>query len=301
MLKTAFIGLGVMGYPMAGHLARSGYSVTVYNRTRGKADRWVTEHEGHAADTPREAAAGADVIFVCVGNDNDVRHVTYGEDGVLAGLKSGAVLVDHTTTSADLAVELKQACDATHAYFIDAPVSGGQAGAENGCLTVMCGGEESVFKRVQPVMETYAYQAQLMGESGQGQRCKMVNQICIAGVLQGLSEALVLAEKVDLPIDKVVETLQHGAAGSWQMVNRLETMARGEFDFGFAIDWMRKDLSICIEEATSHSVNLPLVKAVDRSYLLLQEQGLGRMDTSSLVKALQAGAHGAVWNSLGKE
>ncbi|MDN3554469.1 NAD(P)-dependent oxidoreductase [Halomonas maura] len=291
MLKTAFIGLGVMGYPMAGHLARRGYSVTVYNRTRGKADRWIIEHEGRAADTPREAATGADVVFVCVGNDNDVRNVIYGEDGALAGLKPGAVLVDHTTTSADLAVELNQACGASLSHFIDAPVSGGQAGAENGCLTVMCGGTESVFKRVQPVIETYAYQAQLMGESGQGQRCKMVNQICIAGILQGLSEALMLAEKANLPVAKIVATLQHGAAGSWQMVNRLETMAKGEFDFGFAIDWMRKDLSICIEEASFHNMSLPLVEAVDRRYQLLQEQGLGRMDTSALVKALQEGTH----------
>jgi len=277
-----------MGYPMAGHLARTGYPVTVYNRTRAKADKWADEFDGRAAATPREAAAEADLVFVCVGNDDDVRSVIYGDDGVLAGMKPGAVLVDHTTTSAHLALELEAACIAEQVGFVDAPVSGGQAGAENGCLTVMCGGEQEVFQRVEPVMRSYSRQVQLMGECGQGQRCKMVNQICIAGVLQGLSEALVLAQRVGLPVDRVVDTLQHGAAGSWQMVNRLETMAKDKFDFGFAIDWMRKDLGICMEEAAGHGVRLPMTEAVDRRYELLQRQGLGRMDTSVLVKALMA-------------
>ncbi len=291
--KIAFIGLGVMGYPMAGHLMRNGHPVTVYNRTRAKAEKWVIEHKGDAADTPGEAAADADLVFICVGNDDDVRNMIYGRDGVLDRLKPGAVLVDHTTTSAHLAIELEATCRQARCSFIDAPVSGGQAGAENGCLTVMCGGDESTFQRIKPVMRSYSRQVQLMGGSGQGQRCKMVNQICIAGVLQGLSEALVLAEKVDLPIAQVVDTLQHGAAGSWQMVNRLETMAKGEFNFGFAIDWMRKDLGICMEEAATHGVHLPVTEAVDRRYQLLQQQGLGRMDTSVLVKALRTNAKDA--------
>ncbi|MBV1788268.1 NAD(P)-dependent oxidoreductase [Marinobacterium sp. D7] len=288
--KTAFIGLGVMGYPMAGHLARNGYPVSVYNRTRAKADKWAAEFEGRAAATPRQAADDADIVFVCVGNDDDVRSVIYGDDGVLAGMKPGAVLVDHTTNSAHLAIELAAACKQAQVAFIDAPVSGGQAGAENGCLTVMCGGEEAVFQRIEPVMRSYSRQVQLMGECGQGQRCKMVNQICIAGVLQGLSEALLLAQQAGLPVDRVVDTLQHGAAGSWQMVNRMETMARGEFDFGFAIDWMRKDLGICMEAAAAYGLRLPMTEAVDRRYELMQQQGLGRMDTSVLVKALKTDA-----------
>jgi len=287
-IKTAFIGLGVMGYPMAGHLAKHDYPVTVFNRSQDKAKKWADEFQGEFALTPKAAAIEADMVFVCVGNDNDVRSVIYGDDGVLAGLKPGAILVDHTTTSADLAIELQAACEKQGNHFIDAPVSGGQAGAENGALTVMCGGSQTSFDKALPVMDSFSKQVQLLGENGQGQRCKMVNQICITGILQGLSEALMLAQKADLDIAQVVDTLKHGAAGSWQMANRLETMAKDEFDFGFAIDWMRKDLAICLEEAERHNIELPLTKKVDQSYKTLQDQGLNRMDTSVLVKAVKA-------------
>ncbi|TDP01274.1 3-hydroxyisobutyrate dehydrogenase [Marinomonas balearica] len=285
--KVAFIGLGVMGYPMAGHLAKAGYDVTVYNRTSSKAEQWAVDYDGKFGVTPNLAADGADVVFVCVGNDNDVRSVIYGDEGVLSSMKEGAVLVDHTTTSANLAQELFEASQKQSVGFIDAPVSGGQAGAENGKLTVMCGGEASVFNSVKDIIDSYAQQVQLMGTSGQGQRAKMVNQICIAGILQGLSEALLLAEKANLDVPQVVETLQHGAAGSWQMVNRLETMAQDKFDFGFAIDWMRKDLGICLEEAERMGINMPMTKETDERYARLQEQGLGRMDTSVLVKSFK--------------
>ncbi|CAH0536103.1 NAD(P)-dependent oxidoreductase [Vibrio marisflavi] len=285
-IKVAFVGLGVMGYPMAGFLQKAGYQTTVYNRTLEKAQRWADEYQGRYQATPKQASEGCDVVFVCVGNDDDVRSVVYGEDGVLAGLKSGAVLVDHTTTSAELAIELSKACTEQGNAFIDAPVSGGQAGAENGVLTVMCGGEQPVFDQVYPVIDAYAKQISLLGENGQGQRCKMVNQICITGVLQGLSEALLLAEKSNLDISKVVETLKHGAAGSWQMENRASTMAENKFDFGFAIDWMRKDLGFCLDEAERLGLDLHLVKQVDQQYAQLQNEGLGRMDTSVLIKAV---------------
>ncbi|EJY0697683.1 TPA: NAD-binding protein [Vibrio parahaemolyticus] len=284
--RVAFIGLGVMGYPMAGYLSKAGYETKVYNRTKAKADKWAAEYNGIACETPREAAEGCDIVFTCVGNDNDVRSVVYGEEGLLVGLKAGAVLVDHTTTSAELAVELADACKKVGNHFIDAPVSGGQAGAENGVLTIMCGGEPSVFDHVAPVMDVYAKQITLLGENGQGQRCKMVNQICIGGILQGLSEALLLAKKSGLDIEQVVETLKHGAAGSWQMENRATTMAQDKFDFGFAIDWMRKDLSFCLEEAERVGLDLPLTKMVDEQYAGLQREGLGRMDTSVLIKAV---------------
>lgn len=284
--RVAFIGLGVMGYPMAGYLSKAGYETKVYNRTKAKADKWAAEYNGIACETPREAAEGCDIVFTCVGNDNDVRSVVYGEEGLLVGLKAGAVLVDHTTTSAELAVELADACKKVGNHFIDAPVSGGQAGAENGVLTIMCGGEPSVFDHVAPVMDVYAKQITLLGENGQGQRCKMVNQICIGGILQGLSEALLLAQKKKsgLDIEQVVETLKHGAAGSWQMENRATTMAQDKFDFGFAIDWMRKDLGFCLEEAERVGLELPLTKMVDEQYAGLQREGLGRMDTSVLIK-----------------
>lgn len=285
--KVSFIGLGVMGYPMAGHLQKTGFATTVYNRTTAKAEAWAKEYGGEFASTPREAAKGVDIVFVCVGNDDDVRSVIYGEDGVLASMKPGSVLVDHTTTSADLAVELAKACQDKGVSFIDAPVSGGQAGAENGTLTVMCGGDKAVFERVKPVIDAYAKQAVLMGENGQGQRCKMVNQICIAGILQGLSEALVLAQASGLDIAQMVDVLKHGAAGSWQMENRAVTMSQDKFDFGFAIDWMRKDLGICLDEAASKGIELPLTKDVDQKYAALQAKGLGRMDTSVLIKAGQ--------------
>ncbi|MFW1466626.1 NAD(P)-dependent oxidoreductase [Vibrio parahaemolyticus] len=284
--RVAFIGLGVMGYPMAGYLSKAGYETKVYNRTKTKADKWAAEYNGIACETPREAAEDCDIVFTCVGNDNDVRSVVYGEEGLLVGLKAGAVLVDHTTTSAELAVELADACKKVGNHFIDAPVSGGQAGAENGVLTIMCGGEPSVFDHVAPVMDVYAKQITLLGENGQGQRCKMVNQICIGGILQGLSEALLLAQKSGLDIEQVVETLKHGAAGSWQMENRATTMAQDKFDFGFAIDWMRKDLGFCLEEAERVGLELPLTKMVDEQYAGLQREGLGRMDTSVLIKAV---------------
>lgn len=284
--RVAFIGLGVMGYPMAGYLSKAGYETKVYNRTKAKADKWAAEYNGIACETPREAAEGCDIVFTCVGNDDDVRSVVYGEEGILVGLKAGAVLVDHTTTSADLAVELADACTKYGNHFIDAPVSGGQAGAENGVLTIMCGGEQNIFDRVSPAMDVYAKQMTLLGENGQGQRCKMVNQICIGGVLQGLSEALLLAQKSGLDIEQVVETLKHGAAGSWQMENRAKTMAQDKFDFGFAIDWMRKDLGFCLEEAERVGLELPLTKKVDEQYADLQRDGLGRMDTSVLIKAV---------------
>ncbi|MGD8171606.1 NAD(P)-dependent oxidoreductase [Vibrio sp. TRT 21S02] len=285
--KVAFIGLGVMGYPMAGFLQKAGYTTKVYNRTQAKAKQWAEQYGGQAADTPREAALDCDVVFVCVGNDNDVRSVVYGEEGILAGLKPGAVLVDHTTTSAELAEELGEACRQVRNEFIDAPVSGGQAGAENGVLTIMCGGESEVFAAIEPVMSVYAKQSTLLGKNGQGQRCKMVNQICIGGILQGLSEALILAQQSGLDIPTVVETLKHGAAGSWQMENRAVTMSQDKFDFGFAIDWMRKDLGFCLQEAEKAGIALPLTKQVDEQYAQLQKEGLGRMDTSVLIKSLK--------------
>lgn len=283
---VAFVGLGVMGYPMAGFLSKAGYSTKVYNRTYSKAQKWQDEYQGIACETPKQAAQECDIVFVCVGNDDDVRSVVYGEEGILAGMKPGAILVDHTTTSANLAVELAEAAQKAGNEFIDAPVSGGQAGAENGVLTIMCGGDSAIFDQVAPVMDVYAKQATLLGENGQGQRCKMVNQICIAGVLQGLSEAIQLAQQSGLDIEQVVNTLKHGAAGSWQMENRATTMAQDKFDFGFAIDWMRKDLGFCLEEAQRVGLDLPLTQQVDQRYAELQAQGLGRMDTSVLIKAL---------------
>ncbi|MBJ7551612.1 NAD(P)-dependent oxidoreductase [Marinomonas ostreistagni] len=284
--QVAFLGLGVMGFPMAGHLAKAGYNVTVYNRTFSKAERWTEEYNGHAAKTPAEAVHNADIVCICVGNDNDVRSVVLGDDGVLAGVKANAIVIDHTTTSAVLAEELDKACETAGVHFMDAPVSGGQAGAENGVLTAMCGAQAAVFDTAAPVISSYAQKVERMGPVGQGQRCKMVNQICIAGILNGLSEALAVAQKADLDIRKVVDTLQHGAAGSWQMVNRMETMAKDEFDFGFAIDWMRKDLGICLDQAARYGLDLKMVKEVDQHYASLQQEGLGRMDTSVLVKAI---------------
>lgn len=285
--KVAFIGLGVMGAPMAGHLQEKGFSTTVYNRTHSKAEIWQTTYHGSIAATPREAAQEADIVFMSVGNDNDVRSICYGEDGILAGLKPGAILIDHTTASATLAHELENACHKQGNHFMDCPVSGGQSGAEKGCLTIMCGGDEQTFARVKPVMGSYAQQIQLVGRCGAGQRCKMVNQICIAGVLQGLSEGLLLAETVGLDIHQLVETLKFGAAGSWQMENRAETMAQNKFSFGFAIDWMRKDLGICLEEAAHQHIELPLTKQVDERYAKLQEEGCGRLDTSALILSLK--------------
>lgn len=282
--NVAFIGLGVMGFPMAGHLAKAGYKTKVFNRTESKAKLWAQEFSSEYQPTPGLAATNCDIVFLCVGNDDDVRSVVYGEDGVLASMVTGSVLVDHTTTSAELAEELARACMEKNISFIDAPVSGGQAGAENAALTIMCGGEQTVFDRVEPVMKSYAKQSTLMGKNGQGQRSKMVNQICIAGVLKGLSEGLLLAKKADLNINQLVDVLKHGAAGSWQMENRTVTMSQDKFDFGFAIDWMHKDLSICLNEANKMGVTLPLTEKVDSEYQTLQQQGFGRMDTSVLFK-----------------
>jgi 3-hydroxyisobutyrate dehydrogenase len=283
--NVAFVGLGVMGYPMAGHLSEAGYHTKVFNRTPQKSAAWEKQYHGTACNRPADAATDSRIIFLCVGNDDDVRSVMYGEDGILAGAGSGSVIVDHTTTSAELALELAKACEERHLHFIDAPVSGGQAGAENGALTVMCGGETNIFEQVRPVMACYSKQAVLLGEHGQGQRCKMVNQVCIAGILQGLSEALTLAKHAHLNIEQVVDVLKHGAAGSWQMENRAVTMSGGQFDFGFAIDWMRKDLGFCINEAEKYQLDLSMTKQVDQLYANLQQQGLGRMDTSVLIKA----------------
>ena len=284
--KTAFVGLGVMGYPMAGHLATKGHEVAVYNRTASRAGEWTAAHGGARADTPAQAAAGRDFVFVCVGNDDDVRSVVYGGDGVLAGMSEGAVLVDHTTDSADLARELAAAAREKGVGFVDAPVSGGQAGAENGALTVMCGGEEEIFRRAAPVVESYARAVTLMGPSGAGQLAKMVNQICIAGLVQGLSEGMNFAARAGLDCDLVADVISKGAAGSWQMENRARTMARGEFEFGFAVDWMRKDLAIALAEAERNGARLPVTALVDKFYAHVQARGGGRWDTSSLIHLL---------------
>ena len=284
MAKVAFIGLGVMGSPMARHLASKGHDVCVYNRTTAKADEWVKSHGGSRALTPREAAAGREIVFMCVGNDDDVRSVVFGDDGVLAGIEKSAVLVDHTTASATLARELAAACAERGVGFVDAPVSGGQAGAENGQLTIMCGADdEAVFARVEPVMASYAKRTKLLGKSGSGQLAKMVNQICIAGIAQGLSEAINFAMKAGLDPDAVVDVISKGAAQSWQMDNRASTMARGEFEFGFAVQWMRKDLAIVFEEAERNGAELPMTKMVDGFYAEVEQLGGKRWDTSSLI------------------
>ncbi|OUS31407.1 oxidoreductase [Thalassotalea sp. 42_200_T64] len=287
MKKIAFIGLGVMGYPMAGHLAKAGYQVTVYNRTTAKAMQWAHEFENSFAKTPKQAAEDADIVFACVGNDDDVRQVALGEEGIFAGLKAGGVFVDHTTASAELARELNQVALAQGKHFIDAPVSGGQAGAENGQLTVMCGGEQKIFVQLQPVMTAFAKFSQLMGPAGNGQIAKMANQICIAGLVQGLSEALNFAQRAGLDTDKLIETISKGAAGSWQMENRHKTMCAGEYDFGFAVDWMRKDLAITFSEAKKYDAKLPVTEMVDGFYEQIQENGGNRFDTSSLISLLK--------------
>ncbi len=286
MATIGFIGLGVMGYPMAGHLHRAGHDVTVFNRTTAKADAWVAEYGGRSAATPREAVAGADVAMTIVGNDDDVRAVVLGDDGVLAGLDAGSVLVDHTTASAGLARELQECAAAEGIGFVDAPVSGGQSGAENGALTVMCGGEQADFDRVAAIVDTYAVAVTLLGGPGSGQLTKMVNQLCIAGLVQGLSEGLHLGMKAGLDIDQVVDVISKGAAGSWQMANRGSTMARGEFDFGFAVDWMRKDLGIALAEGDRLGASLPVGALVDQFYARVQARGGNRWDTSSLIDLL---------------
>ncbi|KMW57423.1 2-hydroxy-3-oxopropionate reductase [Candidatus Rhodobacter oscarellae] len=288
MAKAAFLGLGVMGYPMAGYLAKAGHEVTVYNRTFSKAEAWVAEHGGAAARTPREAAAGAEFVMACVGNDDDLRSVCLGEDGAFAGMGQGSVFVDHTTVSAAVTRELYAAADGVGADFVDAPVSGGQAGAENGQLVVMCGGNEGPYARAEPVIDCYAKLCKRLGESGAGQLTKMVNQICIAGLVQGLSEGLHFAEKAGLDGKAVVEVIAGGAAGSWQMANRYETMVEDQFEFGFAVDWMRKDLGICLATANENGASLPMTAIVDQFYKDVQKLGGGRWDTSSLIKRLRA-------------
>ena len=285
--QVAFIGLGVMGYPMAGHLAAAGLGKRVYNRTASTAERWQKQHGGTACTTPRESAEGVDVALVCVGNDDDVRSVVFGPDGALAGLAAGSVLVDHTTASAELARELEAACADKGVGFLDAPVSGGQAGAENGQLTVMVGGDADVFDRLEPTLRTYAKQVKRLGGAGSGQLAKMVNQICIAGVLQGLSEGVAFAQAAGLDVDAVVEVIREGAAQSWQMNNRATTMARDEFEFGFAVDWMRKDLDIALGTARQLGARLPLTALVDQFYADVQAMGGGRWDTSSLLRRLR--------------
>jgi 3-hydroxyisobutyrate dehydrogenase len=276
--KVAFIGLGVMGFPMAGHLARGGYDVTVFNRTPSRAAEWVAKYGGRSAETPAAAARDAGFIFSCVGNDNDVRAVTLGPEGAFAGMSSGAILVDHTTASADLARELEQEAERRRLGFLDAPVSGGQAGAENGQLTIMVGGRDDHFAEAEPVT--------LMGPAGAGQLTKMVNQICIAGLVQGLAEGVAFALRAGLDANQVIDVISKGAAQSWQMENRGRTMAEGKFDFGFAVNWMRKDLAICLEEARGNGARLPVTALVDQFYAQVQERGGGRWDTSSLIHLL---------------
>ncbi|MEX0968878.1 MAG: NAD(P)-dependent oxidoreductase [Paracoccaceae bacterium] len=287
MAKVAFIGLGVMGYPMAGHLQAAGHSVCVYNRTAAKAADWVAAHGGTAAPTPAAAAEGAEFVFACVGNDDDLRSVTIGEDGAFAAMAAETIFVDHTTASAEVARELAAEAEAAQFAFIDAPVSGGQAGAEGGKLTVMCGGDAAAFERAAPVIAAFSQACQLLGPSGAGQLAKMVNQICIAGLMQGLAEGLNFAQKAGLDGKALVDVLSKGAAGSWQMLNRHETMLDDKFDFGFAVDWMRKDLGICLAEACRNGANLPVTALVDQFYSDVQQMSGGRWDTSSLIRRLK--------------
>lgn len=287
MAKVAFIGLGTMGYPMAGHLQKAGHEVTVFNRTSEKAQSWVDTYGGSSAATPAAAAAGAEMVFVCVGNDQDLYSVTTAEGGAISGMAAGAVLVDHTTASAEAARTLAAACSEAGLSFLDAPVSGGQAGAENGVLSIMIGGGESVYQRVTPVIDAYAKSHSLLGAVGSGQLAKMMNQICIAGLVQGLSEAIHFGQKSGMDVAAVIDVIQHGAAGSWQMVNRHKTMIDDHYDHGFAVDWMRKDLGIVLDEARSNGAQLPVTALVDQFYADVQAIGGNRWDTSSLLKRLQ--------------
>ena len=288
MARVAFLGLGVMGYPMAAHLKnKGGHDVTVYNRTGAKAEKWVAEHGGSFARTPAEAARDQDFVFACVGNDDDLRSVTLGPDGAFGAMKAGAVFVDNTTASAEVAQELDAAARARGLGFIDAPVSGGQAGAENGVLTVMCGGDDDTFERAKPVIEAFARMVGLMGPAGSGQLTKMINQICIAGLVQGLAEGIHFGRKAGLDVEKVIDVISKGAAGSWQMENRYKTMNAGKYDFGFAVDWMRKDLGICLAEANRNGAKLPVTALVDQFYKDVQDMGGKRWDTSSLLARLE--------------
>ncbi len=285
--KVAFIGLGAMGYPMAGHLARAGHDVTVYNRNPDKATRWTNEFKGTRAETPKAAAQHARFVFSCVGNDDDLRSVALTENGAFAGMQAGSIFVDHTTTSADVARELSDHASQKGLAFIDAPVSGGQAGAVNGALTIMCGGSSTGFAAAEPIMAAYSRATTHMGDSGAGQLCKMVNQICVASVLQGLAEAIAFGQTTGLDIDKVLSVISKGAAQSWQMEHRGHTMSQGEFDFGFAVDWMRKDLGLVLDEARRNGANLPATALIDQFYGEVQKMGGGRWDTSSLIARFQ--------------
>ena len=285
--KVAFLGLGVMGYPMAGHLAKAGHSVTAYNRTPAKGEAWVAEFGGSARQTPREAATGADIVFACVGNDDDLRAIVLGADGALAGMQPGAIFVDHTTASADVARELYGAAKNLGIAFVDAPVSGGQAGAQNGLLTVMCGGDQAAFDVARPVAMAFSRAFTLMGAPGAGQLTKMVNQICIAGLVQGLSEAIAFGQKAGLDMNLVLDVIGKGAAQGWQMDNRGKTMVADKFDFGFAVDWMRKDLGLVLDEAKRNGARLPVTALVDQFYADVQSMGGNRLDTSSLIKRLR--------------
>ena len=289
MSRVAFIGLGVMGYPMAGHLAAAGHEVTVYNRTAVRAERWCAEHDGRRAETPAAAARDAELVFSCVGNDDDLRAVVTGPDGALEGLAPGSVYVDHTTSSAAVAREIAAQLDAAGVAFIDAPVSGGEVGAQNGVLTVMCGGTEHAFARARPVIDAYARACALMGAVGAGQLTKMVNQICVAGVIQGLAEGLHFGQRAELDMEAVLEVIAKGAAQSWQMENRGETMLEGRYDFGFAVDWMRKDLGIVLDEAVRNGASVPMTRLIDGYYEEIQALGGNRWDTSSLIERLRRG------------
>ena len=287
MANVAFLGLGVMGYPMAGHLAaKGGHRVTVYNRTKAKADQWVAQHGGKSAATPKEAAVGQDIVFACVGADDDVRAVCTGPDGAFQSMAKGTIFVDHTTASAEVAREMYSAAKAAGLHFIDGPVSGGQAGAENGALTVMCGGDAEPFDRAKPAMDCFGRAVTLMGEAGSGQLTKMVNQICIAGLVQALGEGLNFGMKAGLDVNQVLDVISKGAAQSWQMENRGKTMIQGEFEFGFAVDWMRRDLNICLAEANRNGARLPVTALVDQFYATVQARGGNRYDTSALIHLL---------------
>ena len=287
MAKLAFLGMGVMGAPMAGHLAKAGHEVVVYNRTKAKAEAWAKTYGGQSADSPAQAADGAEMVFACVGDDNDVRAVTIGDEGAFQSMGSGTIFIDNTTASATVARELSAHAAERGIAFLDAPVSGGQAGAENGALTVMVGGDEAAFAKAEPLMSCYGAKVTHMGPSGSGQLTKMVNQICIAGLVQALSEAVNFGQNAGLDMDKVLDVISGGAAQSWQMVNRGHTMAKDEFDFGFALDWMRKDLRICFEEASQNGSPLPVTALVAQYYAMLSERGFGRNDTSALIKLLR--------------
>ena len=282
--KVSFIGLGVMGYPMAGYISKAGHNVTVYNRTKSKAEKWIKEHKGKLAETPMDAAKESDFIFTCVGNDNDLREVTLGDKGLFKNAKKGSVYIDNTTASAEIARELYKKAKKSGFHFLDAPVSGGQAGAENGALTVMIGGDDEAYKKAAPVIDCYSKKMKLLGPAGNGQLAKMVNQICIAGVVQGLSEAINFGLNAKLKMEDVIETISKGAAQSWQMENRYKTMIDDKFDYGFAVDWMRKDLKIAMEEAKRNNSPLPITKIIDEYYDEVQKMGGNRWDTSSLIK-----------------